>query len=128
MIVSDRSVGIARVYDQPNPKDGRRLLVDRLWPRGLRKEDPRIGEWIPAVAPSTELRQWYGHRPDRFAEFQRRYADELTEDAPAHALAELHDAARAAAPLTLLTATRDPGTSHLVVLARLLDADAGPAS
>ena len=68
---------IARVYDEPNPDDGVRVLVDRLWPRGLRKNDARIDRWCKNVAPSTELRHWYGHQPERFAEFAQRYLTEL---------------------------------------------------
>jgi uncharacterized protein YeaO (DUF488 family) len=60
---------VARVYDARGPEDGRRVLADRLWPRGVRKDDPRIDEWWPEVAPSGELRTWFGHRPDRFEEF-----------------------------------------------------------
>src|SRR6185369_12429350 len=68
------SVRVARVYSQPEPGDGRRVLVDRLWPRGFRKDDPRIDTWLPKVAPSTELRHWYAHKPERFNEFAARYA------------------------------------------------------
>ena len=64
---------LARVYDEPVPGEGLRVLVDRLWPRGVRKDDPRVGRWCKQVAPSTELRQWYGHDPQRFAEFAQRY-------------------------------------------------------
>jgi uncharacterized protein YeaO (DUF488 family) len=62
-------IRLARVYDDPNPDDGRRILVDRLWPRGFRKDDPRVGTWFKDVAPSKELREWYNHQPERFDEF-----------------------------------------------------------
>jgi uncharacterized protein YeaO (DUF488 family) len=64
-----RRIRVARVYEDPGPDDGERVLVDRLWPRGFRKGDPRVGRWIPKVAPSTELRKWYSHEPARFDEF-----------------------------------------------------------
>ena len=113
------SVRVARVYSQPEPGDGRRVLVDRLWPRGFRKDDPRIDTWLPKVAPSTELRHWYAHKPERFNEFAARYADELATSEGAAALAELRDLAQAG-PVTLLTATREVDASHLAVLTRLL--------
>jgi uncharacterized protein YeaO (DUF488 family) len=68
---------VARVYDELSADDGQRVLVDRLWPRGLRKDDPRIGIWCKVVAPSNELRHWYNHQSDRFDEFAARYQNEL---------------------------------------------------
>ena len=82
---------LARVYDEPVPGEGLRVLVDRLWPRGVRKDDPRVGRWCKQVAPSTELRQWYGHDPQRFAEFAQRYRAELAEPQAAQALCELRE-------------------------------------
>jgi len=70
---------VKRVYDEPGPADGMRILVDRLWPRGLSKERARIDRWARAVAPSNELRKWYGHDPGKWDEFQRRYRAELKE-------------------------------------------------
>lgn len=113
------AVRVARVYDAPSPGDGRRVLVDRLWPRGVRKDDNRIDEWLRDVAPSTELRRWYGHEPSRFEEFAGRYAGELDGPAQAGALRALRELAAAGA-VTLLTATREPAISHAAVLARLL--------
>jgi uncharacterized protein YeaO (DUF488 family) len=112
-------IGVARVYDDPGPDDGQRVLVDRLWPRGFRKGDPRVGRWIPKVAPSTELRKWYSHEAARFDEFAARYAAELETEEGAAALAELRDAMRGG-PVTLVTAARDLDGSHVAVLARLL--------
>ena len=108
-----------RVYDPPEPGDGRRVLVDRLWPRGLRKDAAALDEWLREVAPSDGLRRWYGHEPARFEEFRRRYAEELAEPDRAAALDRL---ARMAAdgPLTLLTATRDLDHALTVVLAERL--------
>jgi uncharacterized protein YeaO (DUF488 family) len=116
---SRRRIKVARVYDDPGPDDGDRVLVDRLWPRGFRKSDPRVGRWIPKVAPSTELRKWYSHETERFDEFAARYADELESDEGAAALAELRDLLRQG-NVTLVTAARDLDTSHVAVLAKLL--------
>ena len=68
---------IKRVYDPPSPNDGKRILIDRLWPRGLKKEDAKVDDWIKEVAPSTELRTWYGHDPKKWSEFKRRFFSEL---------------------------------------------------
>jgi uncharacterized protein YeaO (DUF488 family) len=109
------NVRVRRIYDESSPEDGTRVLVDRVWPRGLRKDAAAIDEWLKDVAPTTELRKWYGHDPARFGEFRRRYAAELT----GAALARL----RALAPdgtLTLLTATKDVEHSQAAVLAELL--------
>jgi uncharacterized protein YeaO (DUF488 family) len=115
-------VQVRRVYDEPEPQDGARVLVDRLWPRGLRKDAAHLDEWAKDVAPSTELRKWYAHDPAKFAEFCRRYTAELATGAPRAALNQL--AARAAAgPVTLLTATRDAAHSEAAVLAGLLRQD-----
>jgi uncharacterized protein YeaO (DUF488 family) len=108
-----------RVYDQPVPADGRRVLVDRLWPRGLSKDKAQLDEWLKAVAPSNELRQWYGHSPERFAEFRRRYESELRDAERSDALSHLGQEARSG-PLTLLTATKDLELSEAAVLAELL--------
>ena len=112
-------VRIRRVYELAMPADGRRVLVDRLWPRGLSKDKARLDEWLKAVSPSDELRHWYGHDPARFAEFTRRYEAELTEPERAEALDKLR-AEALSGPLTLLTATRDLDHSQAAVLARLL--------
>jgi uncharacterized protein YeaO (DUF488 family) len=112
-------VRIRRVYEPAMPADGRRVLVDRLWPRGLSKDKARLDEWLKAVSPSDELRHWYGHDPARFAEFTRRYEAELTEPERAEALDKLR-AEALSGPLTLLTATRDLDHSQAAVLARLL--------
>ena len=109
---------VSRVYDT-DPGDGERVLVDRLWPRGFRKGDPRIDRWLRDVAPSTDLRKWYSHQPERFDEFAARYAAELQTPEGAAALAELRDVVKAG-PVTLVTATRDLDGSHVAVLAELL--------
>lgn len=111
---------MARVYDHPGPADGQRILVDRLWPRGFRKDDPRVGTWLKDVAPSTELRDWYGHKPERFEEFAARYKTELAHnEARKRALEDLRELARHG-PVTLVTATRDIDGSQAAVLAQVL--------
>ena len=112
-------VRVRRVYEEPEPQDGTRVLVDRIWPRGLRKDAARFDEWAKDVAPSTELRRWYGHDPVKFDEFCRRYTAELAQGAPRKALDHL-GALAAAGPVTLLTATHDAGHSQAAVLAQLL--------
>jgi uncharacterized protein YeaO (DUF488 family) len=71
-------IRVRRVYDAPSPDDGARVLVDRVWPRGLRKDAARLDSWDKDVAPSTELRKWYGHDPAKFGEFRQRYVAELS--------------------------------------------------
>ncbi len=112
-------IRLRRVYDQPEPADGRRVLVDRLWPRGLSKERAAVDDWLRAVAPSDELRRWYGHQPDRFTDFRQRYQRELRAPESSAAVARLRELARSG-PVTLLTATRDLGHSQAAVLAELL--------
>ena len=112
-------VRVRRVYDPPDPADGQRVLVDRLWPRGLSKSAAALDEWVKAVAPSDELRRWYGHEVDKFLEFRDRYGAELQVPERAGALAHLRDLTDSG-PLTLLTATRDVEHSQAAVLAALL--------
>jgi uncharacterized protein YeaO (DUF488 family) len=112
-------VKVRRVYDEPQRGDGARVLVDRIWPRGLSKEKADLHEWCKPVAPSTELRQWYGHDPERFEEFGRRYRAELEQPERVEALQHLRDLARHGT-LTLLTATKRADISEAVVLADLL--------
>lgn len=108
---------MARVYDDPSDEDGTRVLVDRLWPRGLRKELAHLDSWCRSVSPSTELRVWYGHDPERFEEFTDRYRAELAgpdRQAALRSLAEL------TGTVTLLTATAALEISHAAVLADVL--------
>jgi uncharacterized protein YeaO (DUF488 family) len=114
-----RQVRVRRVYESPDADDGLRVLVDRIWPRGLAKAEAALHEWCKEVAPSTELRRWYGHDPDRFAEFTRRYQVELTDPERAAALAHLRELA-ADQNLTLLTATKQPEISQAQVLSQVL--------
>jgi uncharacterized protein YeaO (DUF488 family) len=114
-------VSVRRVYENPEPQQGTRVLVDRLWPRGLRKDAARLDEWARDVAPSSQLRTWYGHDPAKFPEFRRRYLAELTQPGPQAALSRLR-ALAAEGPVILLTATRDASHSEATVLAELLRA------
>jgi uncharacterized protein YeaO (DUF488 family) len=112
-------IRVRRVYDEPSPADGARVLVDRVWPRGMRKDAARLEEWAKDVAPSAELRTWYQHDPAKFDEFRRRYTAELDEPGPREALARIR-ALAADGPVTLLTATKELDISQAAVLAGLL--------
>ncbi|HEX7164653.1 MAG TPA: DUF488 family protein [Trebonia sp.] len=112
-------IRVRRVYEQPAAADGARVLVDRVWPRGMRKDAARLDEWAKEVAPSTELRTWYGHDPAKFDEFKRRYRAELDEPGAREALGRLR-ALAADRRVTLLTATKDVDISQAAVLAELL--------
>ncbi|MUN64804.1 DUF488 family protein [Kocuria sediminis] len=112
-------VQVRRAYEEPAVGDGTRVLVDRLWPRGLSKDKADLDEWCKTVAPSTALRQWYGHDPERFEEFARRYHTELADPERAEALQHLRELAQRG-PLTLITATKTPQISEAAVLADLL--------
>jgi uncharacterized protein YeaO (DUF488 family) len=118
-VASTSNVRVRRIYDEPTRQDGTRVLVDRLWPRGMTKDRARLDEWCKQVAPSPELRTWYSHDPQRFAEFSRRYRAELAEPERASAVDRLRTLAGAGA-LTLLTATKQAGISEAAVLADLL--------
>ncbi|MGW0120478.1 DUF488 domain-containing protein [Streptomyces sp. NPDC003327] len=112
-------VRVRRVYDDPAPDDGVRVLVDRLWPRGLKKTDARVDEWPKALTPSTELRRWYHGTEGAYEEFCRRYEAELAAPEAAAALDALR-ALAARGTVTLLTAAKDPAASHTSVLEREL--------
>jgi uncharacterized protein YeaO (DUF488 family) len=113
-------ISYRRIYDQPARSDGVRVLVDRVWPRGVRKEEAHLDEWLREVAPSTGLRRWYGHTPERFAEFRCRYLAELQDPRHREAAEHLRSLARKQ-DVTLLTATRDVERSQAAVLAQWLD-------
>ena len=113
------TVALKRVYDEPEPGDGTRVLVDRLWPRGLSKERAHIDLWLKEIAPSSELRTWFGHDPEKFAEFRCRYENEIASEAGQTALAKLRDQAKQG-PVTLVFAARDTEHANAVVLRGLL--------
>jgi uncharacterized protein YeaO (DUF488 family) len=110
---------LVRIYDDTGDDAGYRVLVDRLWPRGIRKDDAHLDEWNKDVAPSTELRKWYGHDVDRFDEFARRYRDELARTSGKDAVDALRRRARRA-KVVLLTATKDVEHSGARVLLDVL--------
>jgi uncharacterized protein YeaO (DUF488 family) len=110
-------VHLKRVYDTPAASDGKRVLVDRLWPRGLTKEEAAIDDWEKELAPSNELRKWFGHEVERWAEFQKRYHAELRQNADR--IEELRGEARHAT-LTLLFAAHDEVHNNAVVLRDVL--------
>ena len=112
-------VQVRRIYDDRADDDGTRVLVDRIWPRGMSKKNAHLDEWCKTVAPSTELRKWYSHDPERFEEFCERYRDELEEPERAAALDHLRDLAQHGA-LTLLTASKRADISEATLLAELL--------
>ncbi len=117
---------LKRAYAPAEPSDGKRILVDRLWPRGVSKEEAALDDWMKDIAPSTELREWFGHDPSRWAEFQRRYKAELRQHGDE--LAQLRALARTHV-VTLVYAARDEVHNDAVVLRDvLLHGDAGSAS
>lgn len=110
-------IRLKRAYDAPAKDDGKRILVDRLWPRGVKKEKAALDQWLKDIAPSNELRQWFNHDPARWAEFQRRYASELKKHA------DLVDVLRQLAregTVTLIYAARDTEHNEAVVLRQIL--------
>jgi uncharacterized protein YeaO (DUF488 family) len=114
-----RHVTVTRAYDPPARDGVPRVLVDRLWPRGVTKAAAEVDEWAKEVAPSTELRRWYGHDPARFEEFAQRYRAELAASPAKDALAHLRSLARSG-PIVLVTATKDLAHSGAVVLEGVL--------
>lgn len=112
------TVGIKRIYAEPSPADGYRVLVDRLWPRGLSKAKAAVDRWLRDIAPSAELRTWFGHDLERWPEFRERYREELRGHA--ELLDELVGLEREHGTLTLLFAARDQEHNDAVVLAEVL--------
>jgi len=112
-------VRVRRVYEPPDPSDGFRVLVDRLWPRGLRREAAGVDLWARELAPSDALRRWFGHDPARWEEFRRRYRDELARQEARPLVDELVERARRGT-VTLLFGARDERHNNAVVLAEYL--------
>jgi uncharacterized protein YeaO (DUF488 family) len=112
-------VALKRVYDEPAPDDGTRVLVERLWPRGFTRERARVDIWLKEIAPSRELRRWYGHDPQKFAEFRRRYEAELASETGQAALKKLRELAEKG-PVTLVFAARDEEHSSTAIVRDLL--------
>lgn len=115
-------VRLSRAYDEPGPDDGQRILVDRVWPRGRSRDALHIDAWVREVAPSDELRHWFGHEPSRWPEFRRRYREELAGPERAPLVADLVARARAGR-LTLVYGAADRERNQAVVLAELIRED-----
>ena len=115
------NISIKRIYDEPSPQDGYRILVDRLWPRGVSKERAALDLWMKAIAPSPELRRWFGHDPERFDEFAEQYRREL--DVNTEAVDELERVCSEHDAVTLLYAAKDPIINHAAVLQDYLEND-----
>ncbi len=111
-------VKLKRVYEPPDREDGKRILIDRLWPRGIKKEDAKIDEWIKEIAPSTELRKWFSHDPVKWPEFRRRYRKELKD--MSDVVTRLTEQAKRST-ITLLFAAKDAAHANAVVLKEVID-------
>jgi uncharacterized protein YeaO (DUF488 family) len=122
------AVAIKRVYEPPAAADGVRVLVDRLWPRGLKKEDADVKFWLRDLAPSTELRQWYHANPEAWPLFRKRYLKELASAKATAALEKLYELAEGKKLLTLLYASRNQERNNATVLKDLLDGGRKPPS
>lgn len=113
-------IQLKRVYETFDPDDGKRILVDRLWPRGIRKEQLQLDEWMKEIAPSPALRQWFAHQPERFEEFSIQYEIELTEQPLQNSEMRRLSWIAAQNPITLLYAAKDPIHNHARVLRNLI--------
>lgn len=120
------TVKLKRVYDPPSPQDGARVLVDRLWPRGLTKEAAALDAWMKEIAPSHELRKWYHTHTLQWAKFREKYLAELTTDAAHEGLQRLHDLAQKRRGLTLLFASKSMDQNHALLLKQLVEGDRKP--
>ena len=113
-----KSINIKRVYDDKSDDDGYRVFIDRLWPRGVKKEDAHFDEWLKELAPSTELRRWFDHKPERFDEFRKRYKTELENYK--EELDKLRNKARSD-KITLLFAAKNKEMNNAVVIKEILE-------
>ncbi len=116
--MASRTITTKRVYEPPSPQDGTRILVDRVWPRGMSKKDAAIDHWAKDLAPSTGLRKWFGHDPERWSEFRRRYREELAEKAD-EVRAVLEEVG--SGPITLVFAAKNAARNNAVVLKEVLE-------
>jgi uncharacterized protein YeaO (DUF488 family) len=122
------NIALKRVYEPPSPSDGLRILVDRLWPRGLTKEDAALKFWMRDLSPSTELRQWFHGAPDSWRLFRKRYLIELANPKASSALEKLHRLTTGKKPVTLLYASRNEEHNNATVLKELLEGMPKPPS
>jgi uncharacterized protein YeaO (DUF488 family) len=120
------TIGLKRAYEKPSVTDGKRVLVDRLWPRGLSKEEARISDWLKDLAPSDALRRWYHERPLMWESFRQKYLEELRAPEAAAALKQLQDLAMSSRKLTLIYASRNEEHNNAVVLKQVLEGTKKP--
>ncbi|MBS1813620.1 MAG: DUF488 domain-containing protein [Acidobacteria bacterium] len=113
-------IQIKRAYEAPSKSDGFRVLVDRLWPRGISKEDLSIKMWAKSIAPSSELRKWFNHDPSRWSEFSKRYRHELKSADARHAMEDVLQAAQGSSSITLVYGAKDTEHNQAVVLQSVL--------
>jgi len=118
--MTDSRIQIRRIYDEPGKSEGARVLVDRVWPRGISKDEADLDHWFKELAPSTELRKWFRHDPKLWAAFKQKYRKELREEDKREKLEELAELA-ASGPVTLLFGARDTEHNQAVVLGEVLD-------
>jgi len=116
--MGNNNICIKRIYEEPAEDDGYRVLVDRLWPRGVSKEDAQLDDWMKEITPSPELRKWFDHDPDKFEEFKKRYEHELaSKDEPVEKLLDIAGYQK----VTLLYAAKDETHNHAIALKEFLE-------
>jgi uncharacterized protein YeaO (DUF488 family) len=120
------TVALKRVYAKPSPRDGARVLVDRLWPRGLKKSETALDAWLKEVAPSNELRKWFHAHPQQWSKFREKYLKELASEEANRELQQLYELQKKHRHLTLLFASRNEEQNNALVLKQLLDGDRKP--
>ncbi|HWR34898.1 MAG TPA: DUF488 family protein [Clostridia bacterium] len=121
-------IAIKRAYETPTPDDGFRVLVDRLWPRGIKKDDAQIDLWVRDLSPSDNLRKWFHAHTTQWLTFRRRYLAELAQESASESLEQLHEVVRSKRMVTLVYSARDPVRNNAVVLKQLLDGARKPPS
>ena len=126
MIDDAMKIAIKRVYEEPSGSDGVRVLVDRLWPRGLTKDRAGVDEWLRDLAPSNELRKWFHARPEQWEDFRKKYMKELAQPEPRTALHRLYELSHGKKRLTLLFASKDEVRNNALVLKELLEGGRKP--
>ena len=122
------AVRLKRAYAPPAKADGARVLVDRLWPRGISKDAAKLKVWLKEIAPSTELRKWFHERPTQWPAFRKKYLEELAEPAAMKALEQLYEIAESAATITLIYSSSNETHNNAVVLKELLEGAKKPPS
>jgi uncharacterized protein YeaO (DUF488 family) len=120
------TVVLKRVYEEPSPHDGTRVLVDRLWPRGLKKADVALDAWLKDLAPSNELRKWFHAHPQQWSKFRQQYLKELSSESANEALQQLYELRQQRRRLTLLFSSRNEEHNNAVVLKQLVDGERKP--